>query len=368
MTITIVGAGIAGAAFARCLKQRGIPSIIYEKAEKPGANAYGIHLRGPVYKTFLKCINISKQDFVNAVVAGDLANRTNDDDIWAHRGKLEAYLREGLDIRWSSEVSFVESRSENSGQRRPDILVNRKESLRSDFLVAADGEHSTLRKMLSENSGLTILPYVAYHGVRTLSQGDFETTYAPFIEKSTDEKLELLTDDGIRLVLEAVRDDRRSTILLRYTYSRRARENMQRDPLHRPTRDKISAKEIPEELFEEFDAMKDLAPPFNEAFDSKHARSDRVLHWLQRKSLLSSDDVEILSRQNIAMIGQAAHAEPILGGRGANQALEDAVALANHISLHGPQRVDLFYRDAEKGWVSAVAEAEERLGRLHSVS
>ena len=68
------------------------------------------------------------------------------------------------------------------------------------------------------------------------------------------------------------------------------------------------------------------------------------------------------------LIGDAAHATPILGGEGANSALADAVELAEWIASRGLEDVGGFYEKRYGEWELEVKGSEERLVEMHSVS
>ena len=88
-----------------------------------------------------------------------------------------------------------------------------------------------------------------------------------------------------------------------------------------------------------------------------------------RSLTMDATDLEKLAGYGIVMIGDAAHAQPILGGRGANAAMRDAVELADFIARHGADAVcavATFYKSGRyRGWKAGVAESEAALLRMH---
>jgi 2-polyprenyl-6-methoxyphenol hydroxylase-like FAD-dependent oxidoreductase len=78
--------------------------------------------------------------------------------------------------------------------------------------------------------------------------------------------------------------------------------------------------------------LPELEHPFSDAFDVEYMRGDRILHWLMRDTLVPLDDLTRLAERRILLIGDAAHAMPILGGDGANATILDAVELAECIA------------------------------------
>ena len=66
------------------------------------------------------------------------------------------------------------------------------------------------------------------------------------------------------------------------------------------------------------------------------------------------------------LIGDSAHAMPILGGEGANVAIWDAVDLVRFITDEGAKGVEEFYDGRFSEWEAEVRRSEERLGKMHA--
>jgi 2-polyprenyl-6-methoxyphenol hydroxylase-like FAD-dependent oxidoreductase len=122
-------------------------------------------------------------------------------------------------------------------------------------------------------------------------------------------------------------------------------------------------------LFDELGSLQNLAPPFSDLFDPSKVRDDRLLHWLMRTVVLEKRDIEGLASQGIVLIGDAAHATPILGGEGAQTAILDAIALGEAISSEGVQGAAKFAQQrAESGaWVEAVENSKKQIAAMHGV-
>jgi 2-polyprenyl-6-methoxyphenol hydroxylase-like FAD-dependent oxidoreductase len=86
--------------------------------------------------------------------------------------------------------------------------------------------------------------------------------------------------------------------------------------------------DISELFFAKVSTLLELEQPFKDAFDGEKVSGDRILHWFMRDILVSLGDLKSLAEKGIIVIGDAAHAAPILGGEGANSAVADVVELA----------------------------------------
>ena len=118
-----------------------------------------------------------------------------------------------------------------------------------------------------------------------------------------------------------------------YTFSRPAKDVD--DPLYTPDRCISAAKDIPEAIYQGVEGLRDLDSPLADIFDAEKVCSDRMLHWLMRSVIPVLGEAHKLVSQGVMLIGDAAHAMPILGGEGANVAIQDAIELAENTSLSG---------------------------------
>jgi tyrosinase len=167
----------------------------------------------------------------------------------------------------------------------------------------------------------------------------------------------------------SVSDYKSDRVSVSWTYSRPARG--QNDALHMPERALSKATAIPDDLYEELSALSQssLPQPFAGLFETAHLRNDRILHWLMRTAHIPEEDLQALAQNGIVLIGDAAHAHPIVGGNGANMAIEDAVSLAEQIATtQDTDKADLsgWINQRYPIWNDSVQEATENIQRLHS--
>lgn len=365
--VIIVGAGLAGLTLGRCLKAKGIPSVIVEKTSSSPRSNYGITLHRWACQPLLSYLQMDESSFREKLAVdkdqGEKGNmpgngRLPGADISSgtfrcHRGRLEMLLREGQDIRWEHTLQSLETSPGGITIRFQD-----GSSLESKTLVAADGVHSQVRKILAPKIKPSVLPYVVFNGRRAMPIDEYKAKVASYIQNST-----IIQSRHYDAVLQiSVNDITPTQAVLSYTYSRPARSD---DPLHRPERPLDGAENISNEFYAESDKLEGLEPPFGEMLDSKKIRQDRTLHWLMRSVLLPLEEMQDLARHGVLFIGDAAHAMPLLGGEGANMAIKDACDLADQMAqgISG-----LFAGQKYEAWKQAVEESEKRLANMHSVA
>ena len=111
----------------------------------------------------------------------------------------------------------------------------------------------------------------------------------------------------------------------------------------------------------------ELEPAFRETFDPEKARRDRLLHWLMRSTQVSASELRQGAERGVLMVGDAVHAQPILGGEGANAAIEDGVEIGEWIAERGVEGLVDFYSDERvERWRSGVEKSERRLEEMHT--
>jgi len=275
----------------------------------------------------------------------------------AHRGRLESLLREDLDVKWGHAVQDI-----SGGGSEHTLHFKDTKDVQSNFLVDASGVHSQIRKSLLPKSELNILPYVVFRGTRHLDSPEFKRAYsAHFKNRNVIETKK--GDVVLQIAINDIKEDSEG-VDISYIYSRPARSN---DTLHRPGRGLGESTDISELFYDEVSGLEWLEGPVKEAFDGEKMKGDRILHWL-RDILVPLDELVALAEKSIVLLGDAAHALPILGGEGANVAIMDGVKFADYIENEGLESLDEFYRQRYSEWENQVKEGEQRLAEMHSLS
>ena len=362
--ITIFGAGLSGLTLGFCLNRRGIPAIIYERATSSPQYNYGITLHASAYRSLLGLLQMDEVTFrkklaVDSVQGGtgNLGKCMQNDAFRCHRGRLESLLRNELVISWGKRLKDVQFEEQSK-----DLTAHFEDgsNLRTETLIGCDGVHSMVRQSLCSSMKINVLPFVVFNGRRRISIDEYKVSMQHFMQDSV--LIETHKGD-VRLEI-SVNDFAESHVDLRYTYSRPARTIG--DPLHLPDRPIGKAADIPNEFYDELVALRDRESPFKTIFDAGKVREDRVLHWLMRSVEPDLCEAKALASHGMVLVGDAIHATPILGGMGANMAIEDGIELAEHIAINGTgggwtEFMDLKYHR----WMDLVKSSERGIGEMH---
>ncbi|KAK0291750.1 hypothetical protein LTR35_001178 [Friedmanniomyces endolithicus] len=351
-TISIVGAGLSGLVLGRCLKQRGIP--------------YGITLYPWAYRPLLRYLDMNEATFQKTVAVdsfiggvGRLSRETRHglsetEGFRANRRKVEKILRQGLDIRWEHDLTEIISEEGSNS-----MVFGKGQKLQASTVVGADGPHSQVRKAFTPDSNFTILPYAVYNGKCRVDPMTFEDKFAPHMNGANviDHRI------GQTLLQITIADRTENAVSISYTYSRPARGVA--DLGFTPERSAASASRITDQLFDEVRSLGALEAPFGEVFDAEKMRTDRLLNWLMRSISVDVAELDAGAGRGILLVGDAAHATPILGGDGANAAIQDGIDLAEYIVRNGTSDPAGFYGTKTETWRSYVRDGEERLAKMH---
>ncbi|KAI9053768.1 hypothetical protein LZ554_002717 [Drepanopeziza brunnea f. sp. 'monogermtubi'] len=341
--IHILGAGISGLTLARCLRNRGIQSIVYEKSPSPAYHNYGISLQPWTCRLLLGVLGIEEGAFIGGVAVDG-----------AKGGR-------GVDVRWGHALDGFEAEIERSGKYGAgcDLKFKDREgvSVRGGFVVDGLGVHSLVRKSLLPDAGLNVLPYVVFRGTRKIGGRAFKEIYRDALGGGN--VVEMKTGDVLlQISVNDYHQDGEGADIS-CIYSRPARPD---DALHRPGRSTGEADNISEAFYREVSQLAELEQPFQDAFDEEKVRKGRTLHWLMRDLMVPREELEGLSKKGVLLIGDSAHALPILGGEGACFAVGDAVKLADAIEK---ERVDASYGEMYGEWEGAMKKGRETLARMH---
>ena len=211
------------------------------------------------------------------------------------------------------------------------------QKLDNSVTIGVDGPHSNTRKSLSPNTPLEVLPFVAFNGKRQVKKALWDSVYAPHMQDST--MVELKRGEVVMNI--QINEQMGDQVSISWVCSRPAHNAS--DPLYRPTRPVSGATDIPDEFYEEIGALENLKQPYREVFDKEKLQMERVLSWLMRTVEVELEELQELAKRGVFFMGDAVHAEPIIGGEGANAAIRDGVSLAECISANGTKGIPAWY-------------------------
>lgn len=359
--INVIGAGIGGLSVGQALRRHGMSVTLYQRSHELPRHSYGMTLHASTFDPLAKMLGMSPLDLrsrlaVDSAIGGRgiIAGLESTDAFRANRWKLETLLAENLDIVYGSAAEGATETAEGVG-----VQLHGDEKPKSGIFVIADGVHSTVRKSLLPEISPKILPVVAFNGRRQVSPSQFEEELKTPMQNST-----ILELNVAEVLLRVYVNDMSDTqVSIGWTYSRRPRTA--EDPLHAPNRPNAGAKDIPEAFYTEVCQLKGLPQPFRTIFDPIEIRKDRVLHWLMRTTSVPEDNLVRLAEKNVFFIGDAVHAQPIIGGNGANEAIIDGLQLADALTKGGVEEARRWYRSRLSEWNPEVEQSEQRIMEMH---
>ena len=237
--IAIIGAGLGRLSHAKGLKKQGKDIVLLEKARRTPRHSHGITVQPWVCQrlsalTDLEELALRRElavDRPKAQMGSLRPERTPPNQflgpLRANRGRLETLLSGGLpELRWEHEATGIRLVSAD------DIEIELRDSrtVSASKVVAADGVHSSLRKLMLPDADPQVLPYVVFNGKRKVNPETFEHTYFHHLRGASviETRLRSLL---LRIAVNDVLDD--GSVILSYTFSRPATEN---DALHKPDR------------------------------------------------------------------------------------------------------------------------------------
>jgi 2-polyprenyl-6-methoxyphenol hydroxylase-like FAD-dependent oxidoreductase len=342
MDIAIIGGGIAGLTTALALNRQGISATVYERADELHEVGAGIWLQPNAIQVLnelgLKelilnnAIQLDRVDVTDAqlksfkkggsVVQDDEGNRI----LSIHRAKLQQILFESLpkdSVRLAHKVRSV-TRKLNKVE-----LQFEHASVEANYVLAADGINSRIRKQLFPRSALRHSGQTCWRGISKIKLPD------EFKNMGRE-----AWGNNVRFGFSQVSDD------LVYWFAVAKASPFEQDDLS-AIQDKLKT------MFEAFHPI--VNQIITETNEEKIIRGDlmdlkRLDHWYY---------------ENICLVGDAAHATTPNMGQGAGQGIEDAYALSKLFSQN-PISSNIFekFEEIRRDKVDYVVNNSWRFGKM----
>ncbi|KAK6221942.1 hypothetical protein LQW54_001162 [Pestalotiopsis sp. IQ-011] len=374
--ITIIGAGLSGLALGLGLQSKGIAPVLYERASSQTRHNYGITLYPATYRPLLPLVDMDEASFrrslaVDASQGGAGRLPGDEDGFRCHRGELERLMRRSLQIWWNKRLQEIQTPQPGSGSRGVTAVFEGGHRHQTACLIGCDGPHSRTRLSLLDTKP-EVLPYVVFNGRRRMPLDEYRGSSIRqamgdrvlMRARAGDVSLEVSVND----FKASAGDAQEAKAEVSYVYSRPARAD---DALLNADRTATGAREVPEAFYEELGALlrgAELEAPFAEMFDVDRVRQDRVLHWLMRTVTPDAEAAARLAERGVLLIGDAAHAAPIVGGQGAQVAIQDGLELAEYIASNGVDDLGPFAASRYEVWKKSVEDSKKRIADLHAGS
>ena len=210
-----------------------------------------------------------------------------------------------------------------------------------------------------------VIPALAINGSFSLATCDFHAGIGKHMGKS---QVIIGAADSTAVTL-AVSDHTESDVRLSWTLTWQPAEPDQYKSARQSTDD---ANKIPLSFFERLAELGPLAEPFQSVLNRETAQHTAKYNWLMRSVWVPLTDVLHTAEKRIVMIGDAAHAMPIVAGEGASHALLDGLqlgkALGNAVNSSPSQVVHDFYDAQHDRWETGIVHSEHCFSGLHKPS
>ncbi|KAH9826019.1 FAD-dependent monooxygenase nscC-like [Teratosphaeria destructans] len=365
--ISIIGAGISGLTLSRCLQRRKVPFVLYERDTSEQISKrhnYAITISPRSRELLISDAGLDANALNGTFVDPSPSSGEGQKSVRVNRRKLESALRQGIQgMRYGHKLQDVKLPTSGSDANATVLFENGEQTPDGSTIIGADGAHSAVRKAIAPEADFTIHSFPAINGKRRLQRSLYEAQIAPYV---SDLNHVLEHKSGCSIFGISIDDVKDETVDLSYTYSRPRRPAGEADALYTPDRPNSGAKDIPPQFYEEIATLHPSLPaPFDLIFESDTLKKDRLLSWLMRSVSVPREASEAAAGQGMVLVGEAVHLTPILGSYGANEGIEDAVALAG--ILERGTEVGLFVGERVAEWERWVGEGVGRLEAMHGV-
>ena len=210
-----------------------------------------------------------------------------------------------------------------------------------------------------------VIPALAINGSFSLATCDFHAGIGKHMGKSQ----VIIGAADSTAVTVAVSDHTESDVRLSWTLTWQPAEPDQYESARQSTDD---ANKIPLSFFERLAELGPLAEPFQSILNRETAQHTAKYNWLMRSVQVPRTDLLHTAERRIVMIGDAAHAMPIVAGEGASHALLDGLQLGKALgdAVNGPPShvVHDFYDAQHDRWETGIVHSEQCFSGLHKPS
>ncbi len=348
MKIAIIGGGIGGLTTAIALQKKGFTDVtVYEAASEMLPIGAGILLATNAM-TILDRLGIAQQikaagnvlqsvrianhkgEILSNVDFSKIIKRYGNGTVSIHRGKLQQILLENI----SKNTVFVGKRLKNIENTEGGVQLHfeDKTTVHADMVIGADGIHSIVRKYLFGETPIRYSGQTCWRGIAKMTLNDPNTSVEMWGTKA-----------GLRACVSQVSD----TEVYWYITSKQ-KEGY-----------KLSEKETKPYLL-------NLVSEFNSSIQ-------KAIQLTENQHILNNDlfdfkPIKLWFKNNIVLMGDAAHATTPNLGQGACQAIEDASCLANCLkntpSVH---TAFLAFQKARIKKTTFVVNTSYQIGQLNNM-
>jgi len=341
--IDIIGAGIGGLTTAIALKKKGFEVRIFEQSEILTSTGAGIILASNAMQVYeilglkeeiekkgkiIASMEITKKnlDSISSMDLKYLESRYNVATVAIHRADLQDILIKALgDVEINLGYKLISIRRDSSSNI---LEFDNGIFEQSVALIGADGLHSTVREILFPQSPLREAKQICWRGV---------TDYT--LTSNQVDKLYELWGDTARFGFVKISNTQV------YWYALKS---------FKDTSKEWNLKHIDEYFSTFHPTVRDMIS----STSTKHIHSGEIMDLIPLKSWY---------KNNICLLGDAAHAMTPNMGQGACQAIEDAYSIAESLSKYATQEAFMKYQKNRYAKVSKIVKMSWMMGKISHV-
>ncbi|WP_375239249.1 FAD-dependent monooxygenase [Aurantibacter sp.] len=344
---TVIGAGIGGLTTALVFEKLGIPYQLFEKSTQPNAIGAGIWLAPNALKVleFVGVLDkvIETGNTINRITLSDeqLAPLADSSQLLAkekygfstiaiHRAELQKCLIDALpteNIHWGKNFNKITHKA-----NKINIFFDDDSTIETDYLIGADGINSKMRSLLFPKSKIRYSGQTCWRGVSKKSLPK------DFIDRGCE-----LWGKGIRFGFSHLNTTDTSWFVVK------------KSPAFGTDNPSTLKKEL-------LDLCKDFNPITHQLIE--HTEIKHIL----RNDIIDLKPIKKWHKNNICLIGDAAHATTPNMGQGGAQAIEDAYYLG--LLIQKNSRVNNFeaFQDIRYKRVNSIVSQSWYTGQIANLS
>ena len=313
-TASIIGGGLSGYAMALCLNRNGVATRIYERNIDNSSAGFGFLL----LKNGIDALNVlglkskllkrgNPINYFNAISPSgeEIYSKSLEDCIAISRKHIMELLSEELDSKLVQYNMPFEKLNMNDEGEVDSIQFENGEHVKSDVYIGSDGFRSRIRKQLFPDTELTSVGEEELVGI----------VHLPEIKDKKDVFVKVIdSDQGCSMGLIPLLDNH-------YIWFFQFNSKLHQLSENRP------------EIIQQF--MTDRVVNYPKEFQKAIKKTDfnNVFLWVSKRL----DLLPKFHKNNMVLVGDAAHPLLAFTSQGANSAIEDALCLASLLSKQKPE-------------------------------
>ena len=313
-TASIIGGGLSGYAMALCLHRNGVATRIYERNIDNSSVGFGFLL----LKNGIDALNVlglkskllkrgNPINYFNAISQSgeEIYYKSLEDCIAISRKHIMELLSEELDSKLVQYNMPFEKLNMNDEGEVDSIQFENGEHVKSDVYIGSDGFRSRIRKQLFPDTELTSVGEEELVGI----------VHLPEIKDKKDVFVKVIdSDQGCSMGLIPLLDNH-------YIWFFQFNSKLHQLSENRP------------EIIQQF--MTDRVVNYPKEFQKAIKKTDfnNVFLWVSKRL----DLLPKFHKNNMVLVGDAAHPLLAFTSQGANSAIEDALCLASLLSKQKPE-------------------------------